>query len=227
MLRITATARNGDRDTMPEIKRSRGRPKTRSDEERRQAIVEEARRTFVELGYRGTTTDIVSARCHISKQTIYRVFESKADLFLAVVGSHRRMMLALPRPEDEDRPVDEVLEDIFMIDIDETAEREREAFISFVIREAEQVPEIGDILRREGVEQSRKLLAEWLDLQVVRKQIMLDDTLSGARMLMDLLFGGLVGPASRDWRNRQDRNRHLRRCIDVFVRGVRPACPPD
>ncbi|TNM63918.1 TetR/AcrR family transcriptional regulator [Aliirhizobium smilacinae] len=208
---------------MSEMKRSRGRPKTQSDDERRKAIVDEARRTFVELGYRGTTTDIVAARCHISKQTIYRVFESKADLFLAVVGSHRRMMLALPRPEEEDRPIDEALQDIFMIDIDEAAEREREAFIFFVMQESAQVPELGDILRREGMERSRGFLAEWLDIQVARKKIAIDDTLSGARMLMDLLFGGLVGPASRDWKNREDRNRHLRRCIDVFVRGVQPS----
>ncbi len=207
---------------MPEIKRSRGRPKTQSDDERRKAIVDEARHTFIELGYRGTTTDIVAARCHISKQTLYRVFESKAELFLAVVGSHRRMMLDLPRPAEEDRPVADVLEDIFMIDIDEEAEREREAFISFVIRESQQVPELVDILHREGVHRSRKLLAEWLDLQVARKTIAIDNTLSGARMLMDLLFGGMAGPGSRDWKDREDRNRHLRRCIGVFVRGNQP-----
>ncbi len=207
---------------MPEIKRSRGRPKTQSDDQRRKAIVDEARHTFVELGYHGTTTDIVASRCRISKQTLYRVFESKADLFLAVVGSHRRMMLDLPRPESEERPVNEVLADIFMIDIDETAERERKAFISFVIRESAELPELRDILRREGMEQSRRLLAEWLDLQVARRKLAIDDTSSGARMLMDLLFGGMVGPASRDWASRQDRDHHLRRCIDVFVKGTRP-----
>lgn len=205
-----------------EVKRSRGRPKTRSDDERRKAIVDEARRTFVELGYRGTTTDIVAARCHISKQTLYRVFESKAELFLAVVGSHRRMMLDLPRPEKEDRPVADVLEEIFMIDIEEEAEREREAFISFVIQESQQVPELVDILHREGVDRSRRLLAEWLDLQVARKTLAMDNTLSGARMLMDLLFGGMAGPGRRDWKDRADRNRHLRRCIGVFVRGNQP-----
>jgi hypothetical protein len=132
------------------------------------------------------------------------------------------MMLALPRPENEDRPVDEVLADIFMIDIDEAAEREREAFISFVIRESQQVPELVDILHREGVDRSRKLLAEWLDLQVGRRMLAIDNTLSGARMLMDLLFGGMAGPGSRDWKDRADRNRHLRRCIGVFVRGNQP-----
>ncbi len=202
------------------MKRLRGRPKTQSDDERRQAIAAEARRTFIELGYRGTTTDIVAARCHMSKHTLYRVFESKAELFLAVVGSHRRMMLDLPRPEGEDRPVDEVLKDIFMIDIEEASEREREAFISFVIRESADLPELRDILHREGLERSRGLLAGWLDRQVTLKKLAIDDTSSGARMLMDLLFGGMVGPASRDWKSREDRNRHLHRCIAMFVKGA-------
>lgn len=208
----------------PEPKRQRGRPKTHSDEDRRKAIVDEARRTFIELGYRGTTTDIVAARCHISKQTIYRVFASKADLFLAVVGAHRQLMLALPRPAGEDRPPGKVLEEIFMIDIDEAAEQERGAFISFVIQESAQIPELADILRREGIDQSRSQLADWLDMQVANKKLALDDTMSGARMLMDLLFGGM-GPASHDWKTRADRRQHLRRCIDLFVRGSRPDCP--
>lgn len=176
----------------------------------------------MELGYRGTTTDIVAARCRISKQTIYNVFASKADLFLAVVGSHRRMMLALPRPVEEDRPVQDVLEDIFMIDIGERDEREREAFISFVIEESFRTPELGEILRREGVDRSRRHLADWLDLQVAQRKLAIEDTLSGARMLMDMLFGG-AGPANRNWQAMDDRRRHLRRCIQVFVRGTRPA----
>ncbi|TCQ98176.1 TetR family transcriptional regulator [Neorhizobium sp. JUb45] len=197
-----------------------------SDEERRKTIVDEARRTFIELGYRGTTTGIVATRCRISKQTIYRVFVSKTDLFLAVVGEHRQMMLALPRPVGEDRPPADVLEEIFMIDIDEAAEQEREAFISFVIQESAHVPELTDILRREGIDQSRRMLADWLDRQVADRKLALDDTMSGARMLMDLLFGGM-GPASHDWENRNDRRRHLRRCIDLFVRGAHPNRDPD
>lgn len=208
----------------PAMKRPRGRPRTHSDEDRRKAIIDAARQTFVELGYRGTTTDIVAARCHISKQTIYKIFSSKSDLFLAVVTSHRQMMLALPRPDGEDRPVDTVLEEIFMIDIDEAAERERAAFISFVMREADQIPELREILHREGVEQSRQDLSDWLTLQVTRKKLVIEDTSSGARMLMDLLFGGMVGPASHDWKTRADRRAHLGRCIQLFVRA---GCPQN
>lgn len=206
-----------DQDT----RRPRGRPKAHSDDERRKIIIDVARHTFIELGYRGTTTDVVASRCRISKQTIYRLFSSKADLFLAVVGDHRRMMLDLPRPADEDAAPDIVLEKIFLIDIDEETERHREAFITFVIREAADAPELGEILHREGLVRSRQGLADWLGSQVERGRLSLDDTSSGARMLMDLLFGGM-GPAGRDWANREERRSHQRRCIDLFVRACAP-----
>lgn len=205
----------------PPVKRPRGRPRTQTDEERRSAILTEARHTFMEQGYRGTTTDIVAARCKVSKQTIYKLFDNKADLFLAIVGDHRRMMLALPRPAGEDAPPDEVLEQIFMIDIDEEAEREREAFIAFIIHESAQVPELADILNREGIGRSRISLAEWLDGQVARGKLSVEDTLSGARMLMDLLFGAM-GPGGRDWPTRQHRRAYMRSCIELFVRGSAP-----
>lgn len=202
-------------------KRPRGRPKKAKDEDRRHAILTEARRTFIALGYRGTTTDIVAARCRISKQTIYRLFSSKADLFLAVVGAHRRMMLDLPRPVAEDRPAEDVLKDIFRIDIDEAAEREREAFIVFVIQESAHMPELAKILHQEGIKRSRELLTEWLLRQVGDGKIALEDESSAARMLMDMLFGAM-GPAGRDWLSREDRRQHLCLCIDLFVRGTRP-----
>ncbi len=78
-------------------KRGRGRPKTQGDSQRREAIIDTARNTFIELGYQGTTTDIVAQRCQISKQTLYRLFPSKAELFVAIVANHRQFMLELPR----------------------------------------------------------------------------------------------------------------------------------
>lgn len=117
-------------------------PKTVNDDARRAEIVAEARATFYELGYGGTTMDLVAARCRISKQTLYRLFPSKTDLFAAIIAEHRASMLALPRPADENLPFDKALELIFMIDIDEDQEREQDAFIQLAISESQQSPEI-------------------------------------------------------------------------------------
>ncbi|UJW76987.1 TetR/AcrR family transcriptional regulator [Rhizobium sp. SL42] len=205
----------------PAAKRKRGRPKTHSDTDRRSDIIDTARKTFVELGFSGTTTDIVAARCRISKQTLYRLFPSKSDLFLAVIAAHRQMMLDLPRPPDEDDPVDTVLEKIFMIDIDEEAENERQAVIHIVMREGAQFPEIAEILRRDGIDRSRQILADWLSHEAKRGKLVIEDPLGGARMLMDMLFGAM-GPRREDFNTRADRRRHLERCIALFVRGTRP-----
>ncbi|WP_159948816.1 TetR/AcrR family transcriptional regulator [Rhizobium sp. 18065] len=206
----------------PAAKRKRGRPKTHSDTDRRSDIIDTARKTFVELGFSGTTTDIVAARCRISKQTLYRLFPSKSDLFLAVVAAHRQMMLDLPRPVDEDAPIDTVLQKIFMIDIDEAAENERQAFIHIVMREGGQFPEIAEILRRDGIDRSRQILADWLSAEAKRGKLVIEDPLGSARMLMDLLFGAM-GPRREDFKSRADRRRHLEQCIDLFVRGTRPS----
>jgi len=203
--------------------RPRGRPRTVSEEIRRDRIIESAFDAFLELGYAGTTTDIVAARCGISKRTLYEVFSSKIELFEAVVVAHRRTMLDLPCDHDG-RPFADALASIFWIDIEPKLERRRWAFIHLVMTEIRQFPEIGDMLRRDGVEKSRRLLADRLALERDRGVIASDDVQSDAGMLMDMIFGGLAirpgGPPKRLDRNQ--RRNYIRRCIDVFLNGVSP-----
>ncbi|RBY89136.1 TetR/AcrR family transcriptional regulator [Blastococcus sp. TBT05-19] len=48
-------------------------------------LLEIARQAFLAQGFAGTTMDAVAARARISKQTLYRQYASKDDLFAAVV----------------------------------------------------------------------------------------------------------------------------------------------
>jgi hypothetical protein len=130
------------------------------------------------------------------------------------------MMLDLPRPPDENDDVGAVLQKIFMIDITEEAENERQAFIHIIMREGAQTPEIVEILRREGIDQSRQNLADWLAAEAARGKLVIEDPLSGARMLMDLLFGAM-GPRREDFPTPAHRRHHLERCIALFVRGTK------
>lgn len=201
------------------VKRGRGRPKKHSDEERLRSIIDTARKTFAELGLVRTTTDIVASRCRISKQTLYRLFPSKNDLFLAVVVAHRQMMLDLPRPPEEDAALEEVIAKIFMVDIDPEMERERDAFMRIVMLESPQVPELAEILYREGPETARAQLASWLTQEMARGKLNVDDAATAARMLLDLMFGP-AGP--RGWQDLDQRRHHMREAIALFVRGTRP-----
>jgi AcrR family transcriptional regulator len=208
----------GNEDEAP---RKRGRPKVSSDDDKRANIVENARRIFVRNGYAASTTAVVATEAGVSKQTLYKLFESKEELFAAVVGAHRRMMLDLPR-EAEAISIAQSLEQIFMIDIDEETDADRAGLLQLVFREAPQFPELIEILHREGVLASRRELSAWLDERRAEGRIRLEDSASGARMLMDMIFGGMGPPEGRAqaWQGREERLAHLRRCIAIFCAGV-------
>ncbi|EJJ26479.1 TetR/AcrR family transcriptional regulator [Rhizobium sp. CF142] len=208
-------------DSGEEMQRKRGRPKASSDDQKRSHIVENAGKIFVKHGYAASTTAIVAAEAGVSKQTLYRIFESKEELFAAVVGDHRRMMLDLPR-QPEQVPVSLSLERIFMIDMDEDKDMERAGLLQLVFREAPQFPELIEILNKEGLLAARQLLTDWLAERRAEGRLKLDDTASGSRMLMDMIFGGMGPPEGRAsaWPDRTARLDHLRRCIAVFCKGV-------
>jgi AcrR family transcriptional regulator len=51
--------------------------------EKRLAILEQAIRTFAELGFRGTDVQVIADGAGVGKGTVYRYFHSKEDLFWA------------------------------------------------------------------------------------------------------------------------------------------------
>jgi AcrR family transcriptional regulator len=57
--------------------------------ERRELIVEAAGRLFGEHGYEATRLDDVAAAAGVTKPVLYRHFDSKRDLYLALLARHR------------------------------------------------------------------------------------------------------------------------------------------
>ena len=53
------------------------------DPGKRQAILEQAIRTFAEVGFRGADVQVIADRAGVGKGTVYRYFRSKEDLFWA------------------------------------------------------------------------------------------------------------------------------------------------
>jgi hypothetical protein len=131
-------------------------------------------------------------------------------------------MLALPGDYDE-LSLEQALEQIFKLDIDTRLDRERAAFLRLAIVEEAQFPELGVILREHGVDKSRSLLAEWLAHQRAKARIEIDDVDSAAKMLMDMIFAAFVVQihGEFEWPGEDERKIHIRRCIHVFLNGVR------
>jgi AcrR family transcriptional regulator len=80
--------------------------------ERRALIVEAAGRMFGEHGYEATRLDQIAAAAGVTKPILYRHFDSKRDLYLALLERHRAdlpgfvaAMPAVGSPEDRLRAV--------------------------------------------------------------------------------------------------------------------------
>lgn len=200
--------------------RQRGLPRTATDAERRKSILKAAHAAFVELGFARTTTAVVAAKANISKRTIYAIFDDKTALFAAVIREHRHLILDLPRPVSDDLPVFETMVRIFRLDIDETAEREREAILNLIVRESARFPELSDYLYENNILRSREVI-EWLNEQTRCGRMTVEDPAMCAGMLMDIVFGALL--PRRRIKKGADRTRRvedIKKRLKIFLRGT-------
>ena len=201
--------------------KNRGRPKSVPDQSQRQAIVDKARRLFLQHGYGPTKTQDIATACKISKQTLYRLFPCKSALFAAVVQANNPQWLELPVPEE--LPLQEALERIFRIDISEEEDRDRLNFVRLSLTEGYTHRELHDIVRECGSHYSTTALAGWLVRQAELGRIRLaGDAYSVARMLMNMIFGALVMKlfGDVDWPSGEARRIHIRNAVGVFLCGI-------
>jgi AcrR family transcriptional regulator len=203
-------------------RRMRGRPKTQDDATRREAIVASAHDLFVTHGYGATPMGAVAAKCRISKQTLYRLFPQKVDLFRGVAEAFVGTVLALPRPAGEDLPLVEALDQIFMVDLDAEREVERVRFFDMVMSESSDYPELNDVMHDIGTNYIVRHMADWLEIQRAAGRLALDDAQGTAMILLDMIFGPMKPkharrclPPDPEWRRT-----HMRRAIGIFLNGT-------
>jgi AcrR family transcriptional regulator len=91
-----------------EVAQERERPKRRLPAaDRRALILREAGRLFARHGYAGTRLEDIAAAAHVTKPIVYRHFESKKALYVALLVKHRD---DLPTFVEGGEPLDAILE---------------------------------------------------------------------------------------------------------------------
>ena len=190
-------------------------------DQRRQAILDAAYSSFLELGFSRTTTAEIAARARLSKRTIYEIFSNSKEIFAAVIKERQHLILELPRPVDEQLSVLETLFKIFRLDIDYKAEQARQAVINLLNRESVMFPELSDYLYESEVIRSREALIDWLENEMKRGRLPEIDTMICAGMLMDIVFGAL-SPRRREPEPQlyQIRQEHIKARIKIFLKGI-------
>jgi AcrR family transcriptional regulator len=170
------------------IRRSRGRPQIRPDDETRRLVIEAAAREFQEKGYAGTGMSTVAQRAGVSTKTLYRLVPAKDDLFgLVVTDRIGQFILEIdidPLCLDPAEALERILQvyGTFMLG-DETI-----AINRLVISECDRFPEIAASFYQRAIMPTNAALAAWLQRQCERGLIRLDDPNAAAGMLRGMMI---------------------------------------
>lgn len=125
-------------------RRSGGRPTRDAVEELDARMIACAARLFTERGYAGVSIEAVAAEAGVGKNTIYRRYATKTDLFQAVVDDQIRERLKTPE-EVEDGDLESRLTQLAVLLVEAALNPETTAFQRLIIAEAERFPEIAAI----------------------------------------------------------------------------------
>ncbi len=189
---------------------------------KRDQILDGAQKIFMENGFEGTSMNDVTRAAGVSKGTVYVYFSSKEDLFTALVERERERMAAMVRTTlDESLPLEDALFNFgttiatFM-----TTPRVIRG-MRMAIGVVGKLPETADCFLRQGVGRGPQILQVYLDKQVAKGALNIDDTLLAARQFGELCLAGLFRPAlfgeAKNEPSREQIEHTVRIGIDMFM----------
>ena len=193
-------------------------------EQKRRAILREAEALFLDRGFVGASVEEVAARAAVSKQTVYKQFESKAALFVAVVqamtnqGSDR-VQAEMRDPETEAEVAGALMghgERLLTVALAPKLLRLRR----LVISETDRFPELGRALYEGGPGRAIAGLAAALRRWTDRGFLALDEPMVAATQFNWLVMGDPVNRAmffGTVHLSASEQQRHLMQSVRVFL----------
>jgi TetR/AcrR family transcriptional repressor of mexJK operon len=158
---------------------------------RREAILDVAKRSFLEEGYAGTTMSGIAAELGGSKGTLWSYFPSKEALFTAVVDratqEFRRQLTVILNPADEIHTALTRFCDQFLAKI---TSAEAIALHRLVVGETSRFPELGRIFYDRAPRQTHQLLAGYIADVQARGHLLGIEPLRAAQQLTWLCMSG-------------------------------------
>ena len=201
------------------LRRRRGRPPAASLEQARAVLLRTALEVFLQKGYAGASINDIARRSGISRDTLYRQYGVKEELFRAATGyglgllaEHLRMAVAARGS------VAEVLLRAALRINSDMSSPDAIPILRLIIAEAHRFPDVAHRM----FEDSRRSLAplvDYLDEQRRAGVLALDDAFEAAFMLSTLAFGG-VRIFLQHWpESAAERERWTRQVVTYLLRG--------
>jgi AcrR family transcriptional regulator len=210
-------------DPCAEVRRGRGRPQARCDDETRGIINEAARSEFAAKGYAATNMESVARRAGVSTKTLYRLIPNKATLFEGMITERIDRFASVVRVRACDGSnIKAALCDALVVWGELILDGEVIALQRLILADGEKFPEIAETFYHKAIRRTERTLANWLQAQNERGLIRIEDAEATAGMLLGMLvfqpqravlFGHAPPP------DRQQLERRAEAVAELFLRG--------
>ncbi len=178
-----------DTDTLPSGAAGRSEPESA----KRRDIIDGARRVFFDKGFDGASMDEVARAASVSKATIYVYFDSKEELFEALVLNDRaRSAEHLFDVNAGTSDIEGLLRHIGTTFMRMMVQPDHIRLVRMVIGVAEKFPRIGRSFFDAGPCRGGQRLAQLLREQADLGRLVLDDDLEAAHIFFNLCQGRLA-----------------------------------
>jgi len=213
-------------DDVEAVRRPRGRPQLRPDDETRALLIEAAAAEFQRHGYAGTGMGAVAQRAGVSTKTLYRLIPTKAALFTTVVNERiGRFLVAFDEVALDGLEVDQALRHILVTYADLTLSTETIAINRLVIGESDRFPEIAAEFYASAVMRAGDRIEAWLARETAQGRLNVADPKQASGMLRGMMVmepqrAAMLGqrqPPSAD-----EIDARARACAALFLEGCRP-----
>jgi AcrR family transcriptional regulator len=175
-------------DLCAEVRRGRGRPQARCDEETRAIIFEAARHEFAANGYAATCMDGVARRAGISTKTLYRLIPNKAALFEAMITDRIDKFASVVRLRACDGgDIEKALREALIVCGELILDGDVISLQRVILGDSEKFPEVAETFYHKAIRRTERTLASWLQAQKERGLIKIDDAETSAGMLLGML----------------------------------------
>jgi len=210
-------------DPCAEVRRGRGRPQARCDDDTRALIFEAARHEFAASGYAATCMDDVARRAGISTKTLYRLIPNKAALFEAMITERIDRFASRVRLRACDgSDVEAALREALIVCGELILDADVISLQRVIIGDSEKFPEIAETFYHKAIRRTERTLADWLEAQNKRGLIKIEDAETAAGILLGMLafqpqravlFGHAPAPT------REQMERRAQTVTELFLRG--------
>ncbi|MGH8866839.1 MAG: TetR/AcrR family transcriptional regulator [Actinomycetes bacterium] len=185
-------------DTPPPDTSRQGDEGTRS-QRKRKAIMDAARTAFLAQGYRGTSMDDVAARASVSKQTVYKHFADKAELFTEIVTTTVNEVSDPVHAEvvdlQDSGDIESDLRDLARRQLTMVMQPRIMQLRRLVIAEASRFPELGRTFYERGPGRTIAALASSFERLAARGLLELDDPMHAATQFNWLVMSAPLNQA--------------------------------